>query len=43
MTLDVKTGPTILRMKEVLPSGLLLLEGRDGKECCCRQCSFIFV
>ena len=33
-TLDVKVGRTILRVKEVLPSGLLLLEGKDGKEYC---------
>jgi len=32
-TLDVKAGRTILRVKEVLPSGLLLLEGKDGREC----------
>ena len=32
-TLDVRAGRTILRVKEVLPSGLLLLEGKDDKEC----------
>jgi hypothetical protein len=32
-TLDVRAGRTILRVKEVLPSGLLLLKGKDGKEC----------
>ena len=32
-TLDVRAGYTILRVKEVLPSGLMLLEGKDGKEC----------
>ena len=32
-TLDVKAGHTILQVKEVLPSGLLLLEGKDGREC----------
>ena len=42
MTLDVKVGCIILRVKEVLPSGLLLLEGKD-KDCCeqsksCAQC-----
>ena len=31
--LDVKAGRTILRVKEVLPSGLLLLEVKDGMEC----------
>jgi hypothetical protein len=29
-TLDVVAGRTILRVREVLPSGVLLLEGRDG-------------
>ena len=24
----------MLRMKEVLPSDLLLLEGKDGRDCC---------
>ena len=33
-TLDVRVGRIILRMKEVLPSGLLLLEDKDGRECC---------
>ena len=33
MTLDVRAGCNILRVKEVLPSGLLLLEGKDGREC----------
>ena len=32
-TLDVKVVHTILRVKEVLSSGLLLLEGNDDKEC----------
>jgi hypothetical protein len=32
-TLDVKAGRTILRIKDVLPSGILLLEGKDGREC----------
>ena len=32
-TLDVRAVYTILRVKEVLPSGLLLLGGKDGKEC----------
>ena len=32
-TLDVKAGRTILRVKEILPSGVLLLEGKDGQEC----------
>jgi hypothetical protein len=32
-TLDVKAGHTILRVKEVLPSDLLLLKGKDGREC----------
>ena len=31
-TLDVRAGGTILRVKKMLPSGLLLLEGKDGKE-----------
>jgi hypothetical protein len=30
MTLDVTTGRTILRVQEVLASGVLMLEGRDG-------------
>ena len=29
-TLDVKPGRTILRVKDVLLSGILLLEGKDG-------------
>lgn len=29
-TLDVTAGRTILRVREVLPSGVLILEGRDG-------------
>jgi hypothetical protein len=29
-TLDVTAGRTILRVREVLPSGVLMLEGRDG-------------
>ena len=32
-TLDVKAGRTILQVNEVLLSGLLLLEGKDGQEC----------
>ena len=32
-TLDVKAGRIILRVKEILPSGVLLLEGKDGQEC----------
>lgn len=32
-TLDVKAGRTILRVKDVLPSGILLLEAKDGREC----------
>jgi hypothetical protein len=32
-TLDVKAGRTILRVKDVLPSGILLFEGMDGREC----------
>lgn len=32
-TLDVKAGCTILRVKEVLSSGVLLLEGKDGQGC----------
>jgi hypothetical protein len=30
-TLDVTAGRVILRVREVLGSGVLLLEGRDGK------------
>jgi hypothetical protein len=30
MTLDVMAGRTILRMREVLTFGVLMLEGRDG-------------
>jgi hypothetical protein len=30
MTLDVMAGRTILRMREVLAFGVLMLEGRDG-------------
>ena len=33
-TLDIKAGRIILRLKEVLPSGLLLLESKDGWKCC---------
>ena len=33
-TLDVRAGRTVLWVKEVLPSGLLLLEGNDGRESC---------
>ena len=32
-SLDVRAGRTILQVKEVLPSGLLLLESNDGREC----------
>jgi hypothetical protein len=32
-TLDVRAERTILRVIKVLPSGLLLLEGNDGREC----------
>ena len=32
-TLDVKAGRTILKVKEILPSGVLFLEGKDGQEC----------
>ena len=32
MTLDVKAGRIILQVKEVLPSGVLLLEGRKCHE-----------
>ena len=31
--MDVRAGRTILRVKDVLPSGILLLEGKDGREC----------
>lgn len=31
--LDVNVGYTILRVKDVLPSGILLLKGKDGREC----------
>ena len=33
MTLDVKAGRIILRVKDILPSSVLLLEGKDGQEC----------
>ena len=33
MTLHAKTGRTILRVKDVLSSGILLLQGKDGREC----------
>ena len=33
MTLGVKAERTILRVKEVLLDGLLLMESKDGKEC----------
>jgi len=29
----VKAGHTIIYMKDVLPSGILLLEGKDGRKC----------
>ena len=32
-TLDVKARRTILHFKDLLPSGILLLEGKDGQEC----------
>ena len=32
-TLDVKAGCTILSVKDVLPSGILLLESKDKREC----------
>ena len=32
-TVDVRAGRTILQVKEVLPSDLLLLEGNDGRKC----------
>jgi hypothetical protein len=32
--MDVKVGCTINRVKEVLLSILLLMEGKDAKECC---------
>ena len=32
-TLNFRAGRTILWMKEVLPSGLLMLESKDGREC----------
>ena len=32
-TLDVRAGRIVLWVKELLPSGLLLLESKDGKEC----------
>ena len=32
-TLDMKAGKTILRVKDILPSGVHLLEGKDGQEC----------
>ena len=33
MTLDVRTGRNILRVKEMLPNGVLLLETKGGKKC----------
>ena len=33
MTLDLKARRTILRVKDILPSGVLFLEGKDGQEC----------
>ena len=33
MTLDVRAGHTIIRVK-VLLSGVLLMESKDGRECC---------
>ena len=33
MSLDVRAGRTIIWVNEVLPSGVLLLEGMDGKKC----------
>jgi hypothetical protein len=35
ITLYVKVGHTILQVKDVLPSGVILLEGKDGQECRC--------
>ena len=32
-TLDVKAGHTIFRVKKVLSNNVLLLEGKNGKEC----------
>ena len=32
-TLDIKARHTILCVKDILPSGILLLEGKDGQEC----------
>ena len=34
MTSNVKAGRIIFRVKEVLPSGVLLVEDKDGKEDC---------
>ena len=44
-TLDVKSGRTILRVKDVLPSSILLLEGKDGRECCeyCKNCALCYL
>jgi hypothetical protein len=33
ITLNIKVGHTILQVKDVLPSGVILLEGKDGQEC----------
>ena len=43
ITLGVRAGCTILRVKEVLLSGFLLLEGKDGRECCehSRNCAHV--
>ena len=44
-TLNVKAGRTILRVMEVLPSGLLLLAGNNGRECRehCKNCAPCYV
>jgi hypothetical protein len=31
--LDIKAKHTIFQVKDVLPSGVILLEGKDGQEC----------
>ncbi len=32
-TLNINARHTILQVKDVLPSGVILLEGKDGQEC----------
>jgi len=32
-TLDVKAGRAIFRVKDILPNGILLLKGKDEREC----------